>query len=323
MSESKKAPVTSSGGSWGTFRRNESMLTETQVIHRPNPQPPFDLNSVDKSFEHLFIDPASNFAFCAIQKNACTQWLTVLRNVMENRTQEGFAKPAFDIGRISQEKHGIDKIKDIFESTTSTVVVMVRDPLARFASVFLNKCFDQNCTNRFCLPRTALPPRGQSELIPKGQPISFRHALDWILNDSTNILQIDGHWSLQSNRCGMSNGSLEKYFTIVGKMTKATLQQDAARIMETAGIDRYNIATRGSNGTKFWNDGGVKYKQYREESEEDVLRKLFTPETARQLMKKFQQDYDTFQLPEPDWIDQATGEWMDSLDHHSCLQRAW
>jgi hypothetical protein len=23
-------------------------------------------------------------------------------------------------------------------------------------------------------------------------------------------------------------------------------------------------------------------------------------------------------LPEPDWIDQATGEWMDSLNHHEC-----
>lgn len=54
--------------SWGMFRRNESTLTETQVIHRPNWPPTFDMDSVDGSFDQLFIDPASSFAFCIIQK---------------------------------------------------------------------------------------------------------------------------------------------------------------------------------------------------------------------------------------------------------------
>jgi hypothetical protein len=49
-----------------------------------------------------------------------------------------------------------------------------------------------------------------------------------------------------------------------------------------------------------------------------VLRKLFTPATARLVMKKHQQDYDMLQLPEPEWISQATGEWFDSLDQHAC-----
>ena len=49
-----------------------------------------------------------------------------------------------------------------------------------------------------------------------------------------------------------------------------------------------------------------------------MLRKLFTPDLARRFMKKFQQDYDIFQLPEPEWVTQATGEWLDSLDHHAC-----
>lgn len=55
-------------------------------------------------------------------------------------------------------------------------------------------------------------------------------------------------------------------------------------MMEKAGIGRYNIAMSGSNGTTFWDVGGIHYIRYREESEEDVLRKLFTPETARQFV---------------------------------------
>ncbi len=310
--------------SWGVFERNQSTLTETQWIHRPNLRPPFNISTIDHSFDHLFIDPESNFAFCAIEKNACTQWQTVLRNVKDKRTTNGYERPDFMIGEHSQRKHGRDKIKDIFESPNSTVVVMVRDPLARFASVYLDKCFGLNCTDWHCLARTrAKPQSGQDKKVPKGMPISFRHALEWMLQDSVSVKTVDSHWSLQSERCGMPNGGLENYFSIVGKMTKPTLQQDASCIMKQAGIAKYNIAvsTSGANesDTTFWKSGGVKYRDYRhDETEEDVLRKLFTPETARRLMDKFRQDYDFFQLPEPDWIDQATGEWMDSLNHHEC-----
>ena len=194
---------------------------------------------------------------------------------------------------------------------------MVRDPLARFASVYLNKCFDLNCTSGFCLPRV-------HQKLPKGQPISFRHALDWILH--ADVSAIDGHYKLQSVRCGIQNGGLEKYFTIVGRITKETLSTDADCLMEYANISQYNIPSAKSvrernisSQATFWSKGaGAANIKYRPEKEEDVLKKLFTKEAARKLMDKFRSDYNTFQLPEPEWIEDATGEWMDSLDHHSC-----
>ena len=36
---------------------------------------------------------------------------------------------------------------------------------------------------------------------------------------------------------------------------------------------------------------------------------------ARALMDKMKQDYDILNLPEPSWIEDATGEWLDSTDH--------
>jgi hypothetical protein len=103
-----------------------------------------------------------------------------------------------------------------------------------------------------------------------------------------NVSDIDVHWKLQSERCGISNGSLGKYFTKIGNMTKESLVQDAECIMKQAGIHRYKLPASPTN------------------------------DTARLVMKKYQQDYDMLQLPEPEWISQATGEWFDRLDHHAC-----
>jgi hypothetical protein len=90
--------------------------------------------------------------------------------------------------------------------------------------------------------------------------------------------------------------------------------------MKQAGIHRFNLPASPTNDTSvsFWKGGGTPEIRYRQETEEEVLRKLFTPTTARLVMKKYQQDYDMLQLPEPEWISQATVEWFDSLDHHAC-----
>jgi hypothetical protein len=74
-----------------------------------------------------------------------------------------------------------------------------------------------------------------------------------------NVSYIDVHWKLQSERCGISNGSLGKYFTIIGKMTKESLAQDAECIMKQAGIHRFNLPASPTNDTSvsFWKGGGT------------------------------------------------------------------
>jgi hypothetical protein len=153
-------------------------------------------------------------------------------NVYENRTTQGFDGPNYDLHLASQNKHGVQQAKHILESPDSTVVIMVRDPLARSASAFLDKCFGSNCTDEICHARR---PSERGKIIP------FRQALDWILSPNIDVANIDRHWKLQSERCGISDGGLDKYFTIVGKMTEETLAKDADCIMKHAGIERFNI----------------------------------------------------------------------------------
>ena len=194
--------------------------------------------------------------------------------------------------------------------------MFVRDPLARFTSAYLHKCFDANCSNAFCFPRFYQKPRGQDQFVPKGQPISFRHALDWIMR--SNVATIDGNFKLQSNRCGIDTGGLENYFTVIGKMTKETLSSDADCIIEYANKSQYNIPTKshksiprvGNTTTPpltFWSPQGGLNVKYRQENENEILKKLFTKEAAFELMEKFRRDYDVFQLPVPECLQLESG----------------
>jgi hypothetical protein len=97
------------------------------------PDPLFFSSTADSSFPGLFYSQAQNFDFCMTPKNAVTQWTTVvLRNVLRIETKHGYTMPAFGIAQVCQEKHGG---QDISQSPNKAVAVMVRDPLARFASV--------------------------------------------------------------------------------------------------------------------------------------------------------------------------------------------
>lgn len=306
---------------WGLFS-NESQLTKTQVIANPMPWQHHGCSSsggnllrcqakaiIDASHGSLFVHPPSKFAFCLIEKNSCYQWSAIFNMVLKNKTTAVGVN--YFVAKQSIERYGTNGVEQVFSDPTATRAVVVRDPLARFASAYLNKCFTNNCTNQLCLPRTQHPQRSSTITFQKGEPIPFRQALLWMLrSDPANV---DGHWKLQSEHCDLKNRIQE--YTIVGLMTKETLYQDATCIMRQAGLDRFNV--RDNVDEPFWAQKAAVNKQ-REESEIDVLKKLFMPDAARELMTKLHQDYETFHLPEPTWIDQATGEWMDATDHHRC-----
>lgn len=48
-----------------------------------------------------------------------------------------------------------------------------------------------------------------------------------------------------------------------------------------------------------------------DEREVTLLKKLFTKEAAMKLYAHLKEDYDTFHLPLPSWVNSATGEYYD------------
>ena len=242
-----------------------------------------------------------------IAKNGCSQWSTVIAKLFNNNTN--INGPSYYISGTSIDQYGFKGIESIFSDPTATKVVMLRDPLARFASVYLNKCFANNCGNGFCFPRKHAGKKN-------GEEVTFHEAIDWILDQ--NPADIDGHWKLQSEHCNLRTHIND--YTIIGRMEKDTHSSDASCIMEKAGINRFN--KQNSTSTEpFWKEHSkmtIAGQHYRQESEVETLKKLYSPTIARALMDKMKQDYDILKLPEPSWIEDATGEWLDSTDHHSC-----
>ena len=96
------------------------------------------------------------------------------------------------------------------------------------------------------------------------------------------------------------------------RMEKGSLSQDASCIMKMAGIEQFNRKGKSTN-EPYWDVSGRPAKD-----EDGLLKKLYTPETAERMYDKFREDYELFHLPKPKWISEASGELIDSVDHHAC-----
>mmetsp|Transcript_17927 Transcript_17927/g.36122 ORF Transcript_17927/g.36122 Transcript_17927/m.36122 type:complete len:452 (+) Transcript_17927:182-1537(+) len=313
------------------FQEGEPLTTSQQILHDDNHADRGVPERVAQGFwNSLFISERENFAFCLIEKNGCSQWSTLLRRIHDNNLD--FRSPDYSITTRGMEafmsSRNISKkdeaIYNFLKAPTTTAGILVRDPLARFASAYGNKCFHQGCRNPYCFARGF-------HNIPKGQPVTFRQAVEWFL--AKDPAKVDGHWKLQAARCGigLDGRGLREYFDFVGYMTPSTMGQDATCFMQQAGIKHYNRINATSNET-FWKANkseffmvrgwtqrnGQSFSSEQSAEEDEKLKKLYTPELARQLMEHLRVDYEVFHMPEPSWIADATGEWADVLFPEKC-----
>jgi len=281
------------GGGWREFSPGTPLDT-TQVVSQPARPRPFGGFRPGSPYQGVFLSQEPRFAFCTIEKNGCSAWTTVLHKILVNSTLVN--KPRPGVAQLSFGSLGPAAAEQIFSDPAAVRAVMVRDPLARFASVFLDKCFSRGCTNPYCLPR------GKQR---KGLPISFQLAVRWFL--SADPRKLDGHWRLQSEHCELKDRVHE--YTVVGFMDKDTFARDAACILKRAGLSRFNDD---GEGRPFFLEGqeGVHQQVQGHDEEEDVLKKLYTKEAAWSIMSHMRQDYEVFHMKEPRWIQEATGEWF-------------
>lgn len=137
---------------WGEFL-NKGLLTRTKINLQPslwNYETCYFMSNMyasgtlchrDSWTKHnsggLIIHPPSKFAFCEIAKNGCSQWTTVLAKLFYDNIN--IENSHFDLSLRSFEKYGIEGLNSIFSDPDATKVVMIRDPLARFASAYLDK----------------------------------------------------------------------------------------------------------------------------------------------------------------------------------------
>lgn len=304
--EALAKPIGSMGVcNWRTFGNGSLVRTARNKYanHRVNvgSYSPHPSHIVD-----LFIYPPAGFAFCPIEKNAVSGWSTVFSKILEEEAgpryeadKEHYHKlfpnhPNYHSGQASQFVYGRAGMEEVFANPRGVRAVFVREPLARFASAFMDKC--------------ARPTERNTVHCPTHTNI-FKDAVEWALR--TDMSVVNPHWLPQAYHC-----ELHKYisaYTVIGVIDKTNnvnqYPRDAACLLEEAGLSRFDI---------FSNQTDVGERPHcptcaatsMSASEEDILKRLFTPDAARALIKRLQIDYDTFGfVKEPAWVAAATGEW--------------
>jgi len=278
--------------SWNPGGRISAMHKVANTSHDP-----LSFKAVDEGqfIKGLVVHPPSKFAFCLIEKNACSSWSAFGRKVFSGNASTSNS-PNYFLDQISQKQAGSSGLEQVFRDPGAIRAVMLRDPLARFASAFMDKCFDRQCGNPYCFARNYHNKQ-------PGQTISMKENIDWILH--RDPAKVDGHWRLQSEHCDL-NRRLNEY-TIVGLMHKDRLNVDAHCIARAAGLQVLNADSEVSP----WNNP-LRTSHQESTSEEDILKKLYTPGAARAIITHFHKDYELFQIDSaPRWLEKATGEWFE------------
>lgn len=290
---------------WKSCSGDQEIRSTSQLCSHPSKRTDYQvLHEADNSAGGLFVLPEYNFAVCLFPKVGSTMWSDVLlKMVTHNASAAG--KEYWD--PIAKDFTGtVDEKKLVFSDPNSVRALFVRDPLARFASTFLNKCAAENISCGINTMKWAVTAALEA------------HRLGRYLNhDNNNDNRSDFHWRPQSSFCDINN-SVEE-FTFIGLYKPETFGQDSACLMEVAGLQEYN--TMGDlNNTPFW---GREQKftgdrvpinllhSDNTKSENELMQKLYTPQAALDIMQVYKIDYATFNLPEPAWIEGATGELYD------------
>jgi hypothetical protein len=293
---------------WKSFGKEEYLDT-MQVLDEPELPSSFEGFEHGSPYQGLFVDPVGEFAFCTIEKNACSVWTSFLEKVRTGGLSgDG---PAFFVAHQSFQQAGPDKVEGVFRSPSAVRAVMIRDPLARFASGFLDKCYSKNCSNQFCFPR--YDPGFEMT----GKPITFETAVESLLQK--NPEHLDAHFKPQSSHCELSSRLHE--YTHIGLMTPNTLSNVATCLIDRAGLSIYNVL---HSGGPLWqtleNSSAARLLHTQEKNsvakawlhdEDSVLSQLYTKSAAMRVMEYFKKDYELFNLPVPKWVDAAEGGWYD------------
>jgi hypothetical protein len=265
-----------------------------------------DYNDHKTGLQGLFVDPDHNFAFCLIEKNACSTWIrTVLQPLLyKNASECTWSRPGawckdgqdYAVSAQSQKKHGAEAIEKIFRDPHATRAVFVRDPMERFASAFMNKCVGISESSK---------DLGQCP----GNSKVFRDTFEWLLRVE-NMENLDGHFLPQAYHCQLHKRI--KGYNIVSAISKETFTNDMNCVLAKAGLNSFikdSPSPMVNRAMSFLEPG---HKRSSSTDAISVMKKLFTKDAAKKFIAKYSVDYNLFGFSKtPAWMEEATGEWYD------------
>jgi len=266
------------------------------------------LNVESLGIQFLYVDPELKFAFCPIEKDACSYFDQIMTRMLTRNTS--YAIPMqmpwdfikiYSVGAISQDRFGVNGIKQVFADPEATRAVFVRDPLHRFLSAFLNKCF--NPTSDEAQGQAGMASMQNCPMYKEG--IVFKDAVEWAMESDMN--NVNPHWKLQAYHC-----FLHKYiqsYNVVGVVSH-DLSSDAKCLFDKAGLDGYNHEFVVDEDGKGKRDDNFRSATKNGPTGDALLKLFFPPDVARKFIQHIAIEYSTFRFDtNPAWLEDATGEY--------------
>eukprot|EP00927_Polykrikos_kofoidii_P077538 TRINITY_DN74475_c0_g1_i1.p1 TRINITY_DN74475_c0_g1~~TRINITY_DN74475_c0_g1_i1.p1 ORF type:complete len:1065 (+),score=162.09 TRINITY_DN74475_c0_g1_i1:83-3196(+) len=256
-----------------------------------------------QAWSELVAVPNSRLVFCALPKSACTQWKQlVLRangvvhwNTTDARqihdpVASNLALIGVAHGRQSRDPdaQSMEEISRVFNSPVPwTKAVMVRDPISRLLSTYLDRCVDMGEWHRCKAPG----------------PIPFAEAVINIERDRDNS---DVHFRRQVDMCGL------KYvkYDLVGRQEEFV--KDSRRILQETGLwERFGQTGWGKYGNaSFGAEEQATSNHAEEHNTAGKVCRFYSRDLLAVVYRLYEADFVTFGYNISYWGDKCNETWQ-------------
>jgi len=265
-----------------------------------------------QSWSELIFMKNRRFVFCALPKSGCTTWKQLLLRIkgsphwktkdstfIHDPVKSGLPLVGVKPGRHTRDKsaHNISDIADLLQQGPSvTRAVIVRDPVTRLLSTYLDRCVE-NSEWRRCASTG---------------PVNFTQT---IANLEAEMAEEEGvrdiHSRRQTDMCGMRYMD----YDLVGHMEN--FYDDSRIILQRAGLwEEFGSDGWGPDGTQpfgakvTWTSNHKKAKHLTDE----LICEHYTPDLLGRVYELYKPDFDAFGYRIDPWLSKCAPLWAASMN---------
>ena len=245
----------------------------------------------------IVIDWKHKYLYCDIPKCASTIFKHLFLSIAYDRNHFSFYRGQH--GQIKRWQINHNNLEytnyDYFKSPVWIKLVIIRDPLERLLSAYLNRCFDvnDNHCNKFRLKSGKLP----FEL--------FVNKITAILKygDIRTIKRMDIHWKPQFLSCKLLKYITE--FTDVIQYRYSTIANDTFQFLSNYSLEKF-FYFENETMNMFDKDTWHKHTNVSKDGSLDdqvaFYSKYYTKRLAIKVIKGYHIDYKLFNMTIPKWV---------------------
>lgn len=260
-----------------------------------------------QSWSELVFLPQQKFLFCALPKSACTSWKQLLLRIggsdhwrttnsssIHNPVQSGLSLLGVRPGMhphdpAAQNMSDIELVMSMGSNITSAVIV--RDPVTRLLSTYLDRCVDMGEWKR-CFATS---------------PISFGETVGRLAQRFQAPEGVsDVHFRRQTDMCGLRYMN----YTLVGRFE--SLAKDSRTILEKAGLwEEFGRQGWGSRGDEtFASEAPATSNHKQSHKTTKLVCKHYTLALLKRVHKLYHADFDAFGYRVKPWENACSATWL-------------